>query len=95
LQWPRETPIDGQPAEVVERVRAYDDWLAQSVDVPKLLLTFEPGPGIAPPAIAAWCSENVVNLEIVKCGRAGHQAPEDQPEAISDAILRWADHRNL
>src|SRR5215207_511319 len=43
LVWPREIPIDGEPADVVELVNGYDRWLASSDDVPKLLLTFEPG----------------------------------------------------
>jgi haloalkane dehalogenase len=27
LSWPREIPVDGQPADVVEIVRAYGEWL--------------------------------------------------------------------
>lgn len=45
LQWPRAMPLDGEPAEVVARIKIYDQWLAASVEVPKLLLTFDPGPG--------------------------------------------------
>jgi haloalkane dehalogenase len=44
LQWPRAMPLEGQPAEVVARVSAYDDWLATSGDVPKLLLASSPAP---------------------------------------------------
>ena len=42
LTWPRQIPIDGEPAEVVEIVRAYGDWLAAS-SVPKLFVNAEPG----------------------------------------------------
>lgn len=35
-------PLDGEPADVVARVGRYDDWLAASADVPKLLITFQP-----------------------------------------------------
>jgi haloalkane dehalogenase len=43
LVWPREIPIDGTPSDVVQRVEAYDAWLASSsTEVPKLLLTFDP-----------------------------------------------------
>ena len=42
LTWPRQIPIDGEPADVVEIVAAYADWLATS-DVPKLLVVAEPG----------------------------------------------------
>ena len=34
LEWPRAFPIDGEPADVVSRIEAYDDWLASSQDVP-------------------------------------------------------------
>ena len=43
LVWPRELPIEGSPPDVVEAVEKYGDWLASSDDVPKLLLTFDPG----------------------------------------------------
>lgn len=56
LQWPREMPLDGEPADVVRRVEAYDTWLANSPEVPKLLLTFDPGPGtMMGPEVIAWC----------------------------------------
>jgi haloalkane dehalogenase len=35
LQWPRAFPIEGEPADVVSRVEAYDAWLASSADVPR------------------------------------------------------------
>jgi haloalkane dehalogenase len=96
LQWPRELPIDGEPADVVARVENYDQWLANSREVPKLLLAFEPGPGtmIAGPVLD-WCEDNIVSLEIVECGRAGHHAPEDQPENIAAAVAAWADRHGL
>ena len=40
LTWPREIPIDGEPADVVEIVSEYGEWLANS-DVPKLLMIAE------------------------------------------------------
>ena len=36
LSWPRNIPIEGEPADVVAIVEDYGKWLAQS-DVPKLL----------------------------------------------------------
>lgn len=96
LQWPREMPLDGQPADVVARVEAYDDWLAHSPHVPKLLLTFDRGPGLmVGPAMTAWCEANISSLEIVACGPASHHAPEDQPDAIAAAILSWAARHRL
>jgi haloalkane dehalogenase len=96
LQWPRSLPIDGEPVDVVERVNDYDEWLAASDDVPKLLLTFDPGPGQMLDAEAVeWCVANIADLETAHCGPAGHHAPEDQPEAIAAAIAAWADRHTL
>ncbi|HKH37331.1 MAG TPA: haloalkane dehalogenase [Rubrobacter sp.] len=96
LQWPREMPLDGEPADVVGRIEAYDEWLAHSPEVPKLLLTFDPGLGaMMGPQDVAWCAANIAGLEIEHCGYAGHHAPEDQPDAIAAAIVAWADRHDL
>jgi haloalkane dehalogenase len=95
LQWPREIPLDGEPADVVERVEAFDRWLARSVEVPKLLIAFEPGPGTMAQAVVDWCRDSIASLEIEQCGLAGHHAPEDQPEAIAAAIVAWMDRHQL
>jgi haloalkane dehalogenase len=88
LEWARSSPIGGEPVEMVARVEAYDAWLANSDDVPKLLLTFDSSPTlIVGPELTAWCAANIANLEVVACGPAGHMAAEDQPEAIAAAIL--------
>ncbi|MFF3467675.1 haloalkane dehalogenase [Streptomyces sp. NPDC002619] len=97
LQWPRAMPLDGEPADVVARISAYDEWLAASTDVPKLLLTFESGPGtMMGPEIIDWCAAHVSSLETVSHGLAGHHTPEDQPEAITASLVTWlAKHRLL
>jgi len=96
LQWPRELPFDGEPADVVERVEAYDRWLAGSPEVPKLLLTFDPGPGtMISGELIDWCRDTFAALEVQNCGPAGHHAPEDQPDAIAAAIAAWAQRHNL
>jgi haloalkane dehalogenase len=41
LTWPRQIPIDGQPADVDAIVRDYSEWLAAST-VPKLFIKGEP-----------------------------------------------------
>jgi haloalkane dehalogenase len=90
LQWPRQFPIDGEPAETLERVEAYDGWLARSRETPKLLLTFEGGPGLMMgPSVIDWCRQNIASLRVQGCGAAGHHAPEDQPDAIAAAITDW------
>ncbi|WP_441245086.1 haloalkane dehalogenase [Kitasatospora sp. McL0602] len=97
LQWPRSMPLGGDPADVVARIEAYDKWLTTSADVPKLLLTFAPGPGVMmSPAIVDWCAENIAALEIEHHdGVAGHHTPEDQPLAIAGAVAAWADRHRL
>jgi haloalkane dehalogenase len=97
LEWPRATPINGEPAEVVARIETYDRWLAQNESVPKLLLTFDGSPEtlMIGPEMTAWCAANIASLEIESCGPARHLAPEDQPEAIAAAVARWADRHRL
>lgn len=90
LAWPREIPIDGEPAEVVERVERYDAWLSTSAQVPKLLLTFEPGAVISPP-IVEWCREHIAALDIQHIGPGNHFVQEDQGPAIGAAIASWLD----
>ncbi|MFD5085824.1 haloalkane dehalogenase [Kitasatospora sp. NPDC058406] len=97
LQWPRSMPLDGEPADVVSRIRAYDRWLATSADVPKLLIAFAPGPGaMMGPEIVDWCAANIAGLDIEHSDAvAGHHTPEDQPLAIAAAIAAWADRHKL
>jgi haloalkane dehalogenase len=95
LQWPREIPLDREPADVADRVDAYGRWLADTPEVPKLLLTVEQGVGIAAPQIVTWAQEHAASLEVEGIGPAGHQAPEDQPDAIGQAIARWLERHRL
>jgi haloalkane dehalogenase len=95
LTWARSMPLDGEPADVVARIEAYDRWLAATPEVPKLLLTFDGSPTLLiNEDVAAWCASNVAGLRSVRLGPAGHHAAEDQPREIAAAIRGWAgDHR--
>ncbi|WP_432869762.1 haloalkane dehalogenase [Microbispora rosea] len=96
LEWAHSMPLDGEPADVAERVGAYAGWLASSHDVPKLLLTFDGSPTLLiGPEMAAWCAANIAGLEVEHCGPAGHHAPEDRPEAIAAAIDAWTERHGL
>ena len=96
LAWARQMPIDGEPAELVARIEAYDAWLAASPGVPKLLLTFEGSPTLLiTPELARWCAASIAALEIETCGKAGHHAPEDRPAEIAAAVSGWADRHRL
>ena len=93
LQWTREIPIEGEPADVQAIVMRYDAWLATS-PVPKLLLGFEQPAKLQPsptgsPAVIAWARENAAALEFAQLPEAGHHAPEDVPHEISAAITAW------
>jgi haloalkane dehalogenase len=89
LAWPREIPFDGEPADVHDRVVAYGRWLAETPAVPKLVMTVENGVGMGSAETATWAKETFAATTVVSVGPAGHQAPEDQPEAIGLAIASW------
>ena len=42
LTWPRQIPLSGEPADVVEIVQSYADWLSTS-EIPKLFINADPG----------------------------------------------------
>jgi len=91
LQWPREIPIDGEPADVAAVVARNAAWL-ESANVPKLLLTFD-GTGLSnAPAVVAW-ARAIPRLDVVPLGNAGHHAPKDAPQAIGDALVAWLEPR--
>jgi haloalkane dehalogenase len=88
LQWPREIPIDGAPADVAAVVARNAAWLEAS-SVPKLLLTFDGTNLSNAPAVVAWARRAIPRLDVVALGSAGHHAPEDAPQAIGDALVAW------
>jgi haloalkane dehalogenase len=89
LTWPRQIPIDGEPAEVVEIVSAYADWLATS-DVPKLLVVAEPG-AILTGAPLDFCRRWPNQDEVTVAGN--HFVQEDSPDEIGEAIADWMRRR--
>lgn len=91
LQWTRELPIDGEPADVLEVVTRNAAWLEASPAVSKLLLTFD-GAGLSnAPTVVEWAQRAVPRLHVVPLGPAGHHAPEDAPGEIAGAIGAWLD----
>jgi len=94
LQWTREIPIDGEPADVHAIMERYDEWLARSPQVPKLLLAFDSPEGLQPSPTGSakmveWARDHVAVLEIRSLGAAGHHAAEDKPAEIGNAIVEW------
>jgi haloalkane dehalogenase len=95
LAWPREFPLDGEPADVVAIVENYDRWMAASPAVPKLVLAVENGVGLGSPEMIGWAVSTFAAAEAVGIGPAGHHAPEDQPAAIGLAVAEWLDKYGL
>lgn len=85
LTWPRQIPIDGQPADVVEIVQRYADWLA-GADVPKLFVNADPG-AILIGAQRDFCRRWPNQLEVTV--RGNHFLQEDSPDDIGRAIADW------
>jgi haloalkane dehalogenase len=90
-RWPNQIPLDGEPKEVEEIAAAYALWLEKS-DVPKLLLTFDPGVLIRADLVR-WCREHLRNLDVKHVGAGSHFVQEDEPEAIGDAVREWRRRR--
>jgi haloalkane dehalogenase len=89
LTWPRQIPIDGEPAEVVKIVEEYGSWLATS-PVPKLFVNGDPGmilTGRPREVCRQWPNQREVTVKGL------HFLQEDSPQAIGEAIVNW--YRNL
>lgn len=82
LTWPREIPIDGEPADMAALVQDYADWLAAS-DLPKLFVNAEPGSilvGAQREFCRSWPNQREVTV------RGSHFLQEDSPAAIGRAV---------
>jgi haloalkane dehalogenase len=82
LTWPREIPIDAEPANVTAIVEAYAGWLSQSA-IPKLLILGEPG-AIITGQIREFCRTWKNQTEVTVKGR--HFLQEDSPNEIGEAL---------
>jgi haloalkane dehalogenase len=86
LTWPREIPIEGEPADVTAIVAAYADWLATS-GVPKLFVKAEPGLLLAGGANLDFVRRWPAQTEVTVAGI--HFVQEDSPDEIGRAIAGW------
>ena len=85
LTWPREIPLDGQPADVVSIVDDYSAWLSES-DLPKLFVNADPGAiltGSQREFCRTWPNQTEVTVKGV------HFIQEDSPDEIGHAIAQW------
>ena len=85
LTWPREIPIDGEPADVSGLVNEYAAWLARS-PLPKLFVNANPG-SILVGAQRQFCREWPNQQEVTVKG--SHFLQEDSPVEIGQAIARF------
>ncbi len=82
LTWPRQIPIEGEPADVVRVVEDYSRWLAKS-DVPKLFINADPGSiltGRQREICRAWPNQREVTAKGL------HFLQEDSPDEIGQAV---------
>jgi haloalkane dehalogenase len=85
LTWPREIPIEGEPADVVAIVQAYADWLKAS-ELPKLFVNAEPGAILTGPQ-REFCQTWPNQREVIVKG--SHFIQEDSPHEIGAALRAW------
>jgi haloalkane dehalogenase len=86
LTWPRQIPLDGDPADVAAIVSAYSDWLAMS-SVPKLFVKAEPGGILATEGLVDFVRSLPAQTEVTVAGV--HFIQEDSPNEIGRAIADW------
>jgi len=86
LTWPRQIPLDGEPADVVDTVQAYADWLSESA-IPKLFINAEPG-AILTGSLREFCRSWPNQTEVTVKG--SHFIQEDSPGEIGAALRTWA-----
>jgi haloalkane dehalogenase len=85
LTWPREIPLNGEPADVVAIVEDYAQWLASS-DIPKLFINAAPGAILTGPQ-REFCRSWRNQEEVTVAG--SHFMQEDSPDEIGTAIARF------
>jgi len=85
LTWPRQIPIAGEPADVVQIAADYSRWMAEN-DLPKLFVNAEPGAILIGPVrdfCRTWKNQTEVTVPGV------HFVQEDSGPAIGRAVADW------
>ncbi|MGB3681289.1 MAG: haloalkane dehalogenase [Rubrobacteraceae bacterium] len=85
LTWPRELPIDGEPADMVEIVEGYSRWMSET-GIPKLFINAEPGvilTGEIRETCRSWREQEEVTVEGL------HFIQEDSPREIGEAVAAF------
>lgn len=85
LTWPREIPVEGEPADVANIVTKYGEWLSTS-PLPKLFINADPGAillGAQREFCRSWPNQREVTVKGV------HFIQEDSPTEIGAAVADW------
>lgn len=85
LTWPRQIPIAGEPADVVQIAADYSQWMAEN-DLPKLFVNAEPG-AILIGSVREFCRTWKNQTEVTVPG--SHFIQEDSGPAIGQAVAAW------
>lgn len=85
LSWPRQLPIDGEPAEVVAIVERYGGWMARN-EIPKLFVNGDPG-WILTGGARDFCRTWPAQAEVTVPGK--HYLQEDSAALIGTAVSEW------
>jgi haloalkane dehalogenase len=91
LTWPRQIPIAGEPADVVQIAADYSRWMAES-NIPKLFVNAEPG-AILIGATRDFCRRWKNQTEVTVPG--SHFIQEDSGPAIGQAVAHWIKANSL
>jgi haloalkane dehalogenase len=91
LTWPRQIPIAGEPADVVQIAADYSQWMANS-GIPKLFVNAEPG-AILIGAVREFCRGWKNQTEVTVSG--SHFIQEDSGPAIGRAVAGWMQANSL
>ena len=86
LTFPREIPIEGEPADVFEVVNAYDEWL-KTTTLPKLFIKGEPGGILSAGRDVKFAQSLRPQTEVTVAGV--HYLQEDSPDDIGRAVAAW------
>ena len=86
LTFPREIPIEGEPADVFEVVNAYDEWL-KTTTVLKLFIKGEPGGILSAGRDVKFAQSLRPQTEVTVAGV--HYLQEDSPDDIGRAVAAW------
>jgi haloalkane dehalogenase len=85
LTWPRQIPIAGEPADVVQIAADYSQWMAEN-DIAKLFVNAEPG-AILIGAPRDFCRSWKNQTEVTVPG--SHFIQEDSGSLIGQAVADW------